>query len=266
MKAYIETSAKSLEEAIAIGLQELQATEDQVEVTILDEGSKGLFGLFGSKQARVALKLKNAAEEVKEEKTCGCGHKKEVALESSCCCGHTAEETECACVKEECHCETSAETANTVDTEAICKLAKEFLQEVTTKMGCEVEITPSFREDGTLFIDMHGDELGILIGRHGETLDALQYITRLAVNKDSDDFIRVVLDSEGYRAKREESLVRLANRMANRAIKTGRRVSLEPMNPYERRIMHAALQGNTEIETHSEGEEPRRHLVITPKR
>ena len=107
------------------------------------------------------------------------------------------------------------------------------------------------------------DTLGILIGRRGETLDALQYLTSLRINKGQDHYTRVTLDTENYRAKREDTLIRLANRMANRAVKTGRKVSLEPMNPYERRVIHSALQPNELVDTHSEGEEPKRHIVIT---
>lgn len=110
---------------------------------------------------------------------------------------------------------------------------------------------------------MTGDTLGILIGRRGETLDALQYLTSLRINKGQDHYTRVTLDTENYRAKREDTLIRLANRMANRAVKTGRKVSLEPMNPYERRVIHSALQPNELVDTHSEGEEPKRHIVIT---
>ena len=110
-----------------------------------------------------------------------------------------------------------------------------------------------------------GDTLGILIGRRGETLDAIQYLTSLQVNRGNEDYIRVVLDTENYRAKREDSLRRLAMRMANRAQKTGRRVVMEPMNPYERRVMHTALQDHPAVTTHSEGEEPNRRVVITLK-
>ena len=107
--------------------------------------------------------------------------------------------------------------------------------------------------------------MGILIGRRGETLDALQYLTSLRVNRGQSNYTRVTLDTEGYRAKREEALVRLANRMANRAQKTGRKVSLEPINPYERRILHSALQDHPTVTTQSEGEEPNRHVVISLK-
>ena len=117
--------------------------------------------------------------------------------------------------------------------------------------------------EGNVFVKMTGDTLGILIGRRGETLDALQYLTSLKINRGQENYTRVTLDTENYRAKREDTLVRLANRMANRAVKTGRKVSLEPMNPYERRIIHSALQGNEAVDTHSEDEEPNRHVVIT---
>ena len=110
-----------------------------------------------------------------------------------------------------------------------------------------------------------GDTLGILIGRRGDTLDALQYLTSLEVNRDRDEYVRVSLDTEHYRAKREESLTRLAARMADRAVKTGRKVVLEPMNPYERRVLHATLQDHPYVQTHSEGDEPNRRVVITLK-
>ena len=141
--------------------------------------------------------------------------------------------------------------------------AQAFLQELTRLMGVEVAVHVNTDEEGNVRVNMEGDSQGILIGRRGETLDALQYLTSLKINKGKSDYTRVTLDTEGYRARREEALVRLANRMANRAVKTGRRVSIEPMNPYERRILHSALQGNPDVTTHSEGEEPNRHVVIT---
>ena len=113
---------------------------------------------------------------------------------------------------------------------------------------------------------MQGDNQGILIGHRGETLDALQYLTSLLVNKGGKDYRRVTLDTEGYRAKREQTLINLANRMAAKVQRSGRRMVLEPMNPYERRILHATLQDNPHVTTHSEGEEPNRRVVIAPKR
>jgi len=140
--------------------------------------------------------------------------------------------------------------------------AQRFLMEVTGLMNVKVDVyVDDTREDG-LYIHMIGDTLGILIGRRGETLDALQYLTSLQVNKGREGYIRVTLDTENYRAKREDSLRRLAQRMANRAQKTGRKVVLEPMNPYERRVLHTALQNHPAVTTHSEGEEPNRRVVI----
>ena len=136
---------------------------------------------------------------------------------------------------------------------------------VTQLMKLEVAVEAATDDEGNVKINIHGDTLGILIGRRGETLDALQYLTSLNVNHGQDDYTRVTLDTENYRAKREEALKRLANRMANRAVKTGRKVVMEPMNPYERRILHSALQQNDAVTTHSEGDEPNRHVVISLK-
>ena len=140
--------------------------------------------------------------------------------------------------------------------------AQRFLIDVTARMGVKVDVYVDASKEDSLYIHMIGDTLGILIGRRGETLDALQYLTSLQVNKGREGYIRVTLDTENYRAKREDSLRRLAQRMANRAQKTGRSVVLEPMNPYERRVLHTALQNHPAVTTHSEGEEPNRRVVI----
>ncbi len=144
--------------------------------------------------------------------------------------------------------------------------AQQFLLELTRLMNVPVVVDVQADPEGNLFVQMLGDTLGILIGRRGETLDALQYLTSLQVNKNQPDYLRVTLDTENYRAKREDSLQRLAARMATRAVKTGRKVALEPMNPYERRILHSALQNHPQVTTHSEGEDPNRHVVITVKK
>ncbi len=150
-----------------------------------------------------------------------------------------------------------------VDPDSPAGRAQSFLKELTHLMGVDVTVAVGNDAEGNVFVQMTGDTLGILIGRRGETLDALQYLTSLHINKGQEHYTRVTLDTENYRAKREDTLIRLANRMANRAVKTGRKVSLEPMNPYERRIIHSALQPNELVDTHSEGEEPKRHIVIT---
>ena len=144
------------------------------------------------------------------------------------------------------------------------RAAYEYLDKLTRLMGVPVKIYVAEGE-GSMSISMMGDTLGILIGRRGDTLDALQYLTSLEVNRNRDEYIRVSLDTEHYRAKREESLNKLAMRMAERAVKSGRKVVLEPMNPYERRVLHATLQDHPYVQTHSEGDEPNRRVVITLK-
>lgn len=143
--------------------------------------------------------------------------------------------------------------------------AQRFLMDVIERMGVKADVYVTENNEDSLYVHIIGDTLGVLIGRRGETLDALQYLTSLQVNKGREGYIRVTLDTENYRAKREDSLRRLALRMANRAQKTGRRVVLEPMNPYERRVLHTALQNHPAVTTHSEGEEPNRRVVILLK-
>lgn len=308
MKSY-ESSAKTVEEAISAGLEALGASISDVTIEVLEEGSKGLFGLFGSRQAKVRLTMKETEEDilasldtqkapakpaapVKAEKPAP-APKADVA---------SAAEKPAAAPKadkpaprksapkaEKPAAPKAAEApkaekkplppkapvkplekpvvtmipADQVDAESAAGKAQAFLKELTHLMGVEVAVQVGNDQDGNVFVQMTGDTLGILIGRRGETLDALQYLTSLRVNRGQEGYTRVTLDTENYRAKREDTLVRLANRMANRAVKTGRRVSLEPMNPYERRIIHSALQPNENVDTHSEGEEPNRHVVIT---
>ena len=134
-------------------------------------------------------------------------------------------------------------------------------------MELPVEIQMEYNaENGSLEVDFAGEDMGILIGKRGQTLDSLQYLTSLVVNRDREEYTRVSLDTENYRKKREETLIRLANRIAAKVAKTGRKVVMEPMNPYERRILHSALQGNPKVETVSEGEEPYRRVIVKKKR
>ena len=327
MKEY-EVSARTIEEAISQGLEHLGVSISDVTVDVLEEGSKGLFGLFGSRPAKVRLTMKEEedseenvakallADALKEEepkprkqepkaekpekKAAPKQEKAEKAEETA-----EAEQGETAekpapkprkprAPKEPKEAKDSNEPkeprtpkapkapkapkepkdpapqkeivpAEQADRDTAAGRAQEFLQELTKLMGVNVSVAVATDEEGNVRVNMEGDTLGILIGRRGETLDALQYLTSLQVNKGQNAYTRVTLDTEGYRAKREEALVRLANRMANRAQKTGRKVSLEPMNPYERRILHSALQDHPAVTTHSEGEEPNRHVVITLK-
>jgi spoIIIJ-associated protein len=312
MKTY-ESSAKTIEEAISAGLEHLGVSIGEVTIDILEEGSKGLFGLFGSRQAKVRLTLKDQEEEesiwnalsreseksagssdkpVKETKAREESVKKEPARREASRKDESAKDTvkepkkEAAAEKKPAEKKAAPKASPMESRPADIKpaapqepvvpapqadpaspegRAQQFLQTLTTLMGVGVSVAVSRDEEGNVLVNMQGDTLGILIGRRGETLDALQYLTSLMVNKGSEQYIRVTLDTENYRAMREEALTRLANRMANRAVKTGRKVVLEPMNPYERRILHSALQANEAVTTHSEGEEPNRHVVITLK-
>ncbi|MDC7279217.1 MULTISPECIES: RNA-binding cell elongation regulator Jag/EloR [Pseudobutyrivibrio] len=147
------------------------------------------------------------------------------------------------------------------------QVAKEFLDGVFEAMQLEVNISMEFsEEDDTLLIDLAGPEMGVLIGKRGQTLDSLQYLTNLAVNRSSEKYTRVKIDTEDYRRRRKETLENLAKNMASKVKRTKKAVTLEAMNPYERRIIHSALQNDNNVTTHSEGEEPYRYVVITLKK
>ena len=330
MRTY-ESSAKTIEEAISAGLEVLGASISDVTVDIIDEGSKGLFGLFGSRQAKVRLTMKETEEDIlaslSEDKPAEKKPEKparkpeapkpaearpaEPKPEKAEKAEKPARPEKAEKAEKPARPEKKAESdaprppkqprqpkqpkaekpekpeqekkplppkapAKPIEKPVVTMLendqvapdsaagkAQSFLKELTHLMGVEVDVAVGNDAEGNVFVKMTGDILGILIGRRGETLDALQYLTSLKINRGQENYTRVTLDTENYRAKREDTLVRLANRMANRAVKTGRKVSLEPMNPYERRIIHSALQGNEAVDTHSEGEEPNRHVVIT---
>ena len=145
--------------------------------------------------------------------------------------------------------------------------AKDFLNEVFEAMNMVVVVDVKYDEENrNLTVDLSGDEMGVLIGKRGQTLDSLQYLVSLVVNKETEDYIRVKVDTEDYRKRRKETLENLAKNIAYKVKRTKRSVSLEPMNPYERRIIHSALQNDKFVTTHSEGEEPFRHVVVTMKR
>lgn len=147
----------------------------------------------------------------------------------------------------------------------LCDIATDFLKEVCHAMNIDAQIEAKL-EGNVLFVELKGDSMGVLIGRRGQTLDSLQYLTSLVVNKESDQYIRVNLDTENYRQKREATLIELAGKLAHKVEKTRRKIELEPMNPYERRIIHSTLQKNKNVHTYSQGEEPFRKVVIDVKK
>ncbi len=282
----VESSAKTMEEAITLGLEKLGVSFADVKIDILDEGSKGFLGFLGGKPVVVRLTVKEEAEEsidvlssvglddaVKQPEKKPARKRggrqaekpaKETKPERTEKSAGPVENPTAKTEPPKAEAEKPVEAA-TCEPESPEGRAQTFLMDVTRLMGVNVTVNARRDEEGNVRVDMFGDTLGILIGRRGETLDALQYLTSLYVNHGQENYTRVTLDTENYRAKREEALRRLANRMANRAIKTGRKVVMEPMNPYERRILHSALQQNDAVTTHSEGEEPNRHVVITLK-
>lgn len=209
MSISIEKTGKTIEEAKAAALQELNVSEEMVEFAVLEEPSKGFLGFIGSRPAKIKATVRELTPIEKAEK---------------------------------------------------------FLSDIFAAMKLEVTIETNNTENGIVF-NLIGDNLGILIGKHGQTLDSLQYLANLTANHGLDsDKVRVIIDIEKYRSRREETLRRLASRLAEKVRRTGDRVVLEPMNRHERKIIHMALQDNYRVSTYSSGEEPYRKVVIELKR
>mgnify|MGYP000705420329 CR=1 FL=1 len=260
---YITVSAKTLDDAITEALIQLGVTSDQLDYEVIEKGSAGFLGI-GMKQAVIKARRKvveepeaEIVEDVKSEpavmkkeepKTV----KKEIAKKET-----IKKET----VKKE-PAKKEADLAN-VESQTI-EACEKFIYDVLKAMDMtDVKVTSVVDEEGALSIDMEGSNMGILIGKRGQTLDSLQYLTNRVANKMQEGYVRVKLDTEDYRRRRKETLENLAKNIASKVKRTRRTVSLEPMNPYERRIIHSALQGDPAVSTHSEGEEPYRRVVVT---
>lgn len=207
----VEKTGRTVEDAIQEALTELSASREDVEIEVLDEGAKGLFGLLGAKQARVRVTLVNSVDSKIER-------------------------------------------------------AMEFLKKLLEHMNVEAELDAEKGEENLVYIHMKGRKMGVVIGRRGQTLDSIQYLVNLVANREEGPRARIVLDAEGYRDKRAQTLHELAHRLAAKAKSQRRKASLEPMSALERRIVHMALADDDEVETHSEGQEPFRRVVIVPKR
>jgi spoIIIJ-associated protein len=253
-RATIEIIAPTINEAIENGLAELELTRNAVEIEILDEGSRGLFGL-GAHQARVRLIVKQSApEEYDLENTLS---RSEISYEEE-----SIDEPLIKPVR--------IPPANTKE-EIPLHVAQETVSELLGKMHIQANVTASYGEvddvRGTraILVDVTGRDLSVLIGKRSETLNSLQYISRLIVSKELGDNVTLVVDVEGYRTRRERQLRQLAHRMAEQAIKTGRKQTLEPMPPNERRIIHMELRDDAHVTTESFGEEPHRKVTILPK-
>ena len=240
---FSEKWGTDIDTAVELALADLKLTIDEVDVTVLEEPSRGFFGI-GSKLALVRVEKKKT-QEVKEPE------KKEKQTQKT-----------ATPKKEEIKKEIEVKEENLVPCED--HEALRFLKEVIKEMGLDLDITAK-KGENSLYLDIQGKDSGTIIGKRGQTLDAIQYLTSLVANKESEVYTRVVVDAENYRAKREKTLEALANRLANKVVKTKRSVKLEPMNPYERKVIHAALHDHPKVVTRSEGQDPYRRVVIELK-
>ncbi len=301
--AFVEKTGKSVDEAVAAALEELHISADQAAIEVLEEAKKGFLG-FGRKDARVRVSVKEdnavqaaapaektvaeaAAEAVAAVKVAAsvaadAATKKVDAVKSNAASAAENFGKKAVAAKDDAVDEAIAALNSlkserrerqareprkyNVSDEAV-NAAKEFLQKIFNAMKIEVVMEKFInKHDGSVTFRLHGDDMGILIGKHGQTLDSLQYLTNLVANKNSNERVRVVIDVEDYRDRRIETLNRLASRLADKVKRTGERVALEPMNPHERKIIHMALQGDRRVTTLSEGDEPYRHVVIELKK
>lgn len=266
----VTVSAKTVDDAITEALIQLGATSDMVEYEVIEKGSAGFFGI-GSKQAVVKAWRKKVEEPVvekpkkefiKKEYEKKEFEKREHVKKEDPAKKHHVEKNRVEDAKKEETPTKEPQVLGKVEDSTI-KACEVFLQDVLRAMGMEVNIISSIDSEGALNINMEGDHMGILIGKRGQTLDSLQYLTNRIANKNQDEYVRVKLDTENYRQRRKETLENLAKNIAYKVKRTKKPVSLEPMNPYERRVIHSALQGDKYVSTHSEGEEPYRRVVVT---
>ena len=270
MEDYITVSAKTLDDAITEALVQLGVTSDRLDYIVVEKGSEGFLGI-GRKQAVIKARRKRdekPVEETVEESKVETPVKEEVKPEKK---------TEKKPAKEHSHTkknvreekpEVKSEPKKEVELAKVepqtIETCEKFIYDVMNAMGMDdVKVTSVVDEEGALSINMEGSNMGILIGKRGQTLDSLQYLTNRVANKMQDGYVRVKLDTEDYRRRRKETLENLAKNIASKVKRTRKTVSLEPMNPYERRIIHSALQSDPAVSTHSEGEEPYRRVVVT---
>lgn len=228
---YREFSGKTVDDAITEACQSLMVTSDKLDYEVIEKGSSGFLGI-GTKLATIKARVKDDSEVVE------------------------------ASVSAETKEEVKDSTENTSEIVKLANDPKEFLDKVFKAMNMEVNVKVE-QIGNDVNVELSGEEMGVLIGKRGQTLDSLQYLTSLVVNKGSNDYIRVKVDTENYRKRRKDTLENLAKNLAYKVKRTKRPVTLEPMNPYERRVIHSILQNDKYVSTHSEGEEPFRRVVIT---
>ena len=260
---YIQVSAKTVEDAVLEAAMKLATTREHLEYEVIEKGSAGFLG-FGAKPAVIKARALSDEEIEKAEKQPEPA--KEVVKQE------VKKEIKKEVKKDEPEKEEKVEKTEEpapVKKEAVAGKeisAEDFLKDVFKAMDMVVDIkVTENKEEKTMDIELSGEEMGVLIGKRGQTLDSLQYLVSLVVNKYSEDYIRVKIDTENYRERRKETLENLARNIAYKVKRTRKTVSLEPMNPYERRVIHSALQNDRYVTTHSEGEEPYRRVVVTLK-
>ena len=275
MNGSIRVSAKTVDDAITEALIQLGVTSDRLEYEVIEKGSAGFLGI-GMKQAVIEARRKPEPKEEKveepvvEEPVRVEPKKVEAVQPQKAAAEKKADEPQKAtfekAVEKEVKEEVKKETKLVEVQPQTIKAVEDFLKNTMKAMDMEVELKTEIDQDGALCVDMSGEHMGILIGKRGQTLDSLQYLANRVANKHQEGYVRVKLDTENYRARREETLRHLAKNIAHKVKRNRRPVALEPMNPYERRIIHSALQSDPYVMTHSEGEEPFRKVVITLKK
>ena len=275
MNGSIRVSAKTVDDAITEALIQLGVTSDRLEYEVIEKGSAGFLGI-GMKQAVIEARRKPEPKEEKveepvvEEPVRVEPKKVEAVQPQKAAAEKKADEPQKdafeKAVEKEVKEEVKKETKLVEVQPQTIKAVEDFLKNTMKAMDMEVELKTEIDQDGALCVDMSGEHMGILIGKRGQTLDSLQYLANRVANKHQEGYVRVKLDTETYRARRAETLRHLAKNIAHKVKRNRRPVALEPMNPYERRIIHSALQSDPYVMTHSEGEEPFRKVVITLKK
>lgn len=275
MNGSIRVSAKTVDDAITEALIQLGVTSDRLEYEVIEKGSAGFLGI-GMKQAVIEARRKPEPKEEKveepvvEEPVRVEPKKVEAVQPQKAAAEKKVDEPQKdafeKAVEKEVKEEVKKETKLVEVQPQTIKAVEDFLKNTMKAMDMEVELKTEIDQDGALCVDMSGEHMGILIGKRGQTLDSLQYLANRVANKHQEGYVRVKLDTENYRARREETLRHLAKNIAHKVKRNRRPVALEPMNPYERRIIHSALQSDPYVMTHSEGEEPFRKVVITLKK
>ena len=281
---FVEKWGTDVDTAVDVALDELKTTRDKVDIEILEEPSRGFFGI-GSKLALVRVKMKEEPKKSESKKAVQKKSEKNNRKSSIKDIDKTEDKSHFTNeilqddnkindgvdnIKKEEKSQINKDTSS-LDTILADKvpypeenIAVPFLKDVTEKMGIELEFTP-YKANDYLFIDISGKDTGTIIGKRGQTLDSIQYLTNLVLNKNKEEYQRVILDAENYRTKREKTLEQLAHRLAGKVIRTGRTQKLEPMNPYERKIIHTALQDDSRVTTRGEGKDPYRRVIVELK-